>query len=224
MQLLIRTYNSIRDKGLSRTFQSLISVLEDFYFEMKYGISTSSIVKCEDLDISEASKEHSEEYMPTRIRHFRLLIKVLNFPEKSVFVDMGSGMGRVLLMASLYNFKRITGVEISDRLCEIAGNNIDIFQKKLRRPLNIEIVNVDVLKYEIKNDENVFYFYNPFDNYIMEIIIERVTKSISENPRKVWLIFNNFTPFSDMIENKFKLPSIKKFIYGGTEIAVYVIE
>ncbi len=224
MQILNRTYNSIRDKGLSRTFQSVVSVLEDFYFEMKYGISTSRIVKREDLDISAASKEHSQEYKPSRIRHFRLLIKNLNLPENSVFVDMGSGMGRVLLMASLYKFKHITGVEISSRLCEIAGNNIKIFKKKLKRPLYIEIVNVDVLKYRIKNDENVFYFYNPFDNYVMEIIIERVMKSIAENPRKVWFILNNFTPFSDMIENKFKLPAIKKFIYGGTEIAVYAID
>lgn len=221
MQLLNRTYNSFRDKGLSRTFQSMVSVLEDFYFEMKYGISTSSIVKREDLDISEASKEHSHEYKPTRIRHFRLLIKALKLPENSVFVDMGSGKGRVLLKASLYKFKRITGVEISSQLCEIAKNNISKFEKILNRNLNVEIVNEDVLKYEIKNDENVFYFYNPFDTYIMEIILERIIKSITENPRKVWLIFNNFSPFSDMIENRFSLPAIKQFIYGGTEIAVY---
>lgn len=218
-----RIYNSIQDKGVSRTFQSVISVLEDFYFEMKYGISTSKIVKREDLDISLESKEHSEEYKPTRIRHFRLLIRDLKLPENSVFVDMGSGKGRVLLKASLYKFKRITGVEISSRLCEIAKINISKFEKILNRRLYVEIVNEDVLKYNIKNDENIFYFYNPFDNYVMEIIIERVMKSITANPRKVWLILNNFTPFSDMIENKFKLPAIKKFIYGGTEIAIYTI-
>jgi len=224
MQILFRTLNSIRDKGLSRTFQSIISVLEDFYFEMRYGISTSRIVKREDLDISETSKEHSEEYKPTRIRHFRLLIKALKLPENSVFVDMGSGKGRVLLMASLYKFKHITGVEISSQLCEIAKNNIAKFEKMLKQPSHIEIVNKDVLKYNIKYDENVFYFYNPFDNYIMEKIIDRIMKSLNDNPRKVWLILNNFTPFSDMIENKLKLPAIKKFIYGGTEIAIYTID
>ena len=205
MQILNRTFKSIREKGLSRTFQSVISVVEDFYFEMKYGVSTSKIVKREDLDISEISKEHSEEYKPTRIRHFRLLIKGLKLPEDSVFVDMGSGKGRVLLMASMHNFKRITGVEISSRLCEIARNNVKIYEKKLKRPLNIEVVNEDVLKYNIKNDENVFYFYKPFDNFVMETIIERIIKSLIENPRKVWLIINNFIPFSDMIENKYKL-------------------
>lgn len=222
--MLKRTYNSIRDKGLSRTYQSVISVVEDLCFDMKYGVSTSKIVKRENLDISEQSKEHSQEYKPTRIRHIRLLIKELNLPGNSVFVDMGSGMGRILLLASFFNFKRIRGVEISGRLCEIARRNIEIFEKKLNQPLNIEIVNEDVLKYEINKDENVFYFYNPFDNYVMEIILERIIRSLTEYPRKAWLILNNFTPFSDMIENKFKLQAIKKFIYGGTEIAVYTIE
>lgn len=224
MQKLNRIFFSIRDKGLLRTAQSVLSVIEDFYFEMKYGISTSSIVKCEDLDISEASKEHSNEYKPTRFRHFRLLIRNLKLPENSVFVDMGSGKGRVLLQASLYKFKRIIGVEISSKLFEIAKNNISKFDKLLNRPLNIELVNEDVLKYEIKNDENVFYFYYPFDNYVMEIILTRIIKSLIGHPRKVWLIFNNFTPFSNLIENKFNLPEIKRFIYGGTEIAVYIID
>jgi len=224
MQILNRTFKSIQEKGLARTFQSLISVVEDFYFEMKYGIMTSKIVKREDLDISEISKEHSEQYKPTRIRHFRLLIKVLRLPEGCVFVDMGSGMGRVLLIASEYNFKRITGVEISSRLCEIARNNVVIYEKKLGRSLHIEVVNEDVLQYNIKNDENVFYLYKPFDNFVMGIIIERIVKSLKKNPRKVWLIVNNFIQYSDMIENKYKFRTIKKFIYGGTEFALYEID
>ena len=224
MQILNRTYKSILEKGLSRTFQSVISVLEDFYFEMKYGVTTSKIVKREDLDISELSKEHSEEYKPTRIRHFRLLIKGLKLPGNSVFVDMGSGKGRVLLMASMNNFKRVTGVEISSKLCEIARSNTVIFERRLKRPLHIEVVNEDVLQYSIKSDENVFYFYKPFDNFVMETILGRIIKSVFENPRKVWLIINNFTPFSDLIENKYKFPAIKKFIYGGTEFAVYAID
>ncbi|NWG29387.1 MAG: methyltransferase [Ignavibacteriaceae bacterium] len=224
MQILTRTYKSIREKGLSRTYQSVISVLEDFYFELKYGVTTSKIVKREDLDISEISKEHSEEYKPTRIRHFRLLLKSLNLPEESVFIDMGSGKGRVLLMASMNNFKRITGVEISSRLCEIAKKNIAIYEKKLKRQLHIEVVNEDVLQYKIKNDENVFYFYKPFDNFVMETILERIKKSTSESPRKVWLIINNFIPFSALIENKYKFRTVKKFIYGGTEFAVYIVD
>ncbi|HQI39722.1 MAG TPA: class I SAM-dependent methyltransferase [Ignavibacteriaceae bacterium] len=224
MQILKRTYNSIREKGLSRTYQSVISVIEDFYFELKYGISTSKIVRREDLDISEKSKQHSEEYKPTRIRHFRLLIKSLDLPKDSVFVDMGSGKGRVLLMASLNNFKRVTGVELSSQLCEIARENKAKFEKALGKQLPINIVNIDVLEYNVQNDENVFYFYNPFDNYIMERIIERIKQSLIDNPRKIWLIINNFTPFIALIENRYKLLKSKEFIYGGTEFAVYIID
>lgn len=221
MTILNRTFKSIQEKGLTRTFQSFISVVEDFYFEMKYGIKTSKMVKRENLDISDISKEHSEPYRPTRIRHFKRLMNILRLPGGCVFVDMGSGMGRVLLMASEYNFKRIVGVEISSRLCIIARNNVVIFEKKLRRTSNIEVVNADVLQYNIRNDENVFYFYRPFDNFIMEKIIEQILKSLKNNPRKVWLIINNFIQYNDMIEQKNIFHRSIKFTYGGTEFAVY---
>ena len=58
----------------------------------------------------------------------------------------------------------------------------------------------------------------------METIIEKIKKSLIENPRKACLIINNFLPFSALIENKYKLRTIKKFIYGGTEFAVYIID
>lgn len=58
----------------------------------------------------------------------------------------------------------------------------------------------------------------------MENIIQRVLKSVIQNPRKVWLIINNFIPYKMMIENEFKFRAIKKFIYGGTEIAVYAVD
>jgi len=182
---------------------------------------TSSIVKRENLDISEISKTHSEPYKPTRIRPFKLLMKELKLPEGCVFVDMGSGMGRVLLMASEYSCKRIVGVEISSRLCIIARNNIVKFEKKLMRPLQIEIVNADVYQYNVRKDEDIFYFYRPFDNFIMGKIIEEILKSLIKDPRKIWLIINNFSQYSDMIEQKNIFRKPIKFAYGGTEFAVY---
>ncbi len=65
MNIINRTFKSIQEKGLTSTFQSCISVLEDFWFETKYGIKTSEMVKRENLDISDISKKHSESYNPT---------------------------------------------------------------------------------------------------------------------------------------------------------------
>lgn len=221
MKLLVRIVRSIMEKGLTRTFQSCISVIEDNYFDKKYGMNTSEIIEVADLDLTDKNKKHSYKYQPTRIRHFNNLMKKLRFPEGSVFVDLGAGKGRILLIASNYNFKRVIGVEISSKLCEIARNNVAIYEKRLKRSLGITIFELDVLKYNINDDENIFYIYRPFDDFIMEKIIEEIKKSFKRNPRKIWLIFNNFQ-YNNLFEIERIFKKFNEFPYGGTKFVVYV--
>jgi 16S rRNA G966 N2-methylase RsmD len=221
MNLCSRTAKSILEKGLTRTFQSLISVIEDYCFEKWYGTNTSEIIEVQDLDITQRHKKHSFRYQPTRVRHFNKLMKILDLPAVSVFVDLGSGKGRVLLMASRYGFKRIVGIEVSPQLCKIARDNVSIYEKRLKRPLNVTVVESDVLQYSISDDENVFYFFKPFDDYMMEKIIEKIKNSLLRNPRKVWLIFNNFQ-YNELIETDQQFERFREFAYGGTEFVVYV--
>jgi SAM-dependent methyltransferase len=220
MNLLSRILYSIREKGLIRTYQSLISILEDYGFDIRNGTDTSEIVNVEDLDIAEEDKKHSVLYQPTRIRHFNKLLRELRFPEGSVFVDFGSGKGRVLLVATNYNFKRVVGVEISSQLCKIARNNLVIYKKKLKRQLCVEIVQSNVLQYNIHYDENVFYFFRPFDGLIMEKILEKIVNSWKEYPRKVWLIINS-SIYNDLFDGKQMFQRSLDFAHGGIEFVVY---
>jgi predicted RNA methylase len=45
-----------------------------------------------------------------------------------VFIDVGSGKGRVLLAAAQYKFKRVLGVELTQELHEHAQRNIVAFR------------------------------------------------------------------------------------------------
>ena len=140
MRLLASFRRSLFEKGLKITLQKIFSVIEDIYFDKKYGIDTSKIVEVEELGIYDESTRHSSPYQPTRVRHFHQLMKTLEFPIASVFVDFGSGKGRILLLASEYNFKRVVGVEISRQLCEMARRNVGLYETRSERPLNIEVV------------------------------------------------------------------------------------
>jgi hypothetical protein len=44
--------------------------------------------------------------------------------ERFVFVDFGSGLGKVLLLASVYPFRSVIGVEFSPELHRLACENI----------------------------------------------------------------------------------------------------
>src|SRR6202035_689809 len=50
----------------------------------------------------------------------------LDWP-RFTFVDLGSGKGRALLLASRFLFRRIVGVEIAPELSEVAAANIQRF-------------------------------------------------------------------------------------------------
>src|SRR5947209_16251716 len=50
-----------------------------------------------------------------------------------VFVDLGSGKGRTLLMASDYSFRRIVGIELLPSLHQIALENISKYQSESQK-------------------------------------------------------------------------------------------
>ena len=223
LKLFQRSLNSIKEKGLKRTFQSFVSFIEDFIYDKRYGLNTRKIIEAEDLYKTDDEINQNNRYQATRLRHFRVLMKELSLPENSVFVDVGSGKGKVLLMATIYNFKRIVGIELSSKLNKIAKSNILIYNKRVKNNIPIELKELNVLDYTFEGDENIIYLYNPFSSEILEQFCEQLFISLKLNPRKIWLIFNNFNNYNDSIVKESLVQEKLEFSYGGTDFAVYKI-
>jgi precorrin-6B methylase 2 len=96
-----------------------------------------------------------------------------------VFIDYGSGMGRVLYEAAArYPFKRVIGLELSDELNEIARANLDRNSARLRCS-NVEIVTGDALEYDPPSDVTVAWFYNPFTGATLEQALHKLLDTAS---------------------------------------------
>ena len=106
-----------------------------------------------------------------------------------VFVDFGSGKGRVVYQAAKYPFARVVGVEISTKLNELARQNIDRNLRKLVCP-NIELVNADAADFEIPDDMTVAYFFIPFTGETFEAVLRNIIKSLDRNPRRLRIIYS----------------------------------
>jgi len=212
--------DSIRGRGLLRTSQIVGSTVADLLFDLRYGTDTRGWVDAQELDTDSENKAHAVHYQATKARPFLKLLHSLGLPKDSVFVDFGSGKGRVLLLAALYGFKRVVGVEFSPQLCELARRNIATFSKgtPLRSP--IEIVEADATRFEIGADMNVFYFYNPFDPPVLSKVLDNVRRSVESAPRKLWLIYN--TPrHHELIHQSGLFRDCSCHEIGGTEFRVY---
>jgi SAM-dependent methyltransferase len=112
----------------------------------------------------------------------------LEVAEDEVFVDIGSGMGRVLFMAARRPFKRVIGVERSDRLNEVARRNIDRNRHRLACK-DVEIVSEDALDWEVPDDLSVVYLFCPFPTPVFERLVERLVASIDRAPRTLRVIY-----------------------------------
>ena len=79
------------------------------------------------------------QYQASEPELFHQILRALPVsPEGFTFIDLGSGKGRTLLMASDYPFRRIIGVELLDELHQIARRNIASYHSEQQKCFDIE--------------------------------------------------------------------------------------
>src|SRR5690606_37629429 len=92
-------------------------------FDARFGTDTSAPT----FERNQKTSVHF--YVPTTASIIYEIIGSLDLhPNEFTFVDMGSGKGRALLVASEFAFKKIVGIEISDELHRIAERNVELFK------------------------------------------------------------------------------------------------
>lgn len=85
--------------------------------------------------------------------------------ERFCFVDVGCGKGRPLLIASRYGFRRLIGVEYSERLCRVARKNLAD---------QAEIVCQDAADFRFPDGPLFVYFHNPFGESVLTSVLSNL--------------------------------------------------
>jgi SAM-dependent methyltransferase len=181
--------DTFRRIGFRATLEAASSRLRDYAFDVRYGTDTVERVPLSQLDISYDSVRKGNRYQPTGAGAFKAIMQALTLPPGEVFVDFGSGKGQVLMLAARYPFKRIVGIEFSEKLCAIAKANIQKFKTRETVAAAIDIVADDVMRYTFRDDETVFYFFIPFDDEIFMRVLENLEHSLERKPRQAWLVY-----------------------------------
>lgn len=186
------------------------------FFDWRHGIRTCGDANLSDLTLVGKSADHGVFYHPT---HPKFLFEVfsslkIDFPAYS-FVDLGSGKGRVLLVASEFPFAEIIGVEFATELHEVASHNIRSYRSKTQRCKNVRSLNVDALEFELPLRPLVLYLFNPFRPAVLIPVLQRLQRSIDSHPRDVILIYQ--APFhGSLIEQETALRCVEQSTYHNT--------
>ncbi|PCH94882.1 MAG: hypothetical protein COB85_05140 [Bacteroidetes bacterium] len=179
---------SIGKRGLLPT---LTMVWHEYSFDSKYGIRTKGRQAQNKGKLESTNSKGGKEYQGYSYFLFRKFMNRLAIDfSQSVFVDFGSGKGRVLIMASEYNFKRIIGLEYAEDL--FLESQINIGSTKVNAS-NIHIEHEDAAAYSIPEDANVLFFFNPFDEKVMESVLKNVDASMERTPRKIYIVYTSPT-------------------------------
>jgi hypothetical protein len=98
-------------------------------FDHRYGVTTHGVVHLADLATSEP---RSMDYMPAGVWSLRRILGRREVSDEDVFIDFGSGKGRVVLQAALhYPFRTVCGIELSEHLHRIAEDNVSRVRHRL---------------------------------------------------------------------------------------------
>lgn len=132
------------------------------------------------------------------------------------FIDLGSGKGRVLLMASDYPFHGIIGVEFMPDLYRTAQKNIAGYSSDEQQCRQIEAVCMDARDFQFPSGPLVVYLFNPFSESTFMAVLENLERSIEQAPRSVYIAYR-FTEFEGLLTQAVWLEKVA----GEEQWAVY---
>jgi SAM-dependent methyltransferase len=164
----------------------------DRQFDRRFGTETSGRVELDSLTVLGENRARGVYFESTPTALFRFFLSNITVDHaKFTFVDLGSGKGRTLLMASDYPFKRIVGVEFSRELHERALANIAVYRSASQSCIDIRSVNADATSFEFPATPLFVYAYNPFDEQVMTAVLRNLLQSLAQSPRETVLMYYN---------------------------------
>ena len=134
-------------------------------------------------------------YQPTDSALFREMLEALRQQagdfQDFVFIDLGSGKGRTLLMASDYPFRRILGVELLPALHQIAQENLSKYHGETQKCFAPESVCADAVQFAFPAEPMVLYLFHPLLEAGLARVIANLAQSLQMNPRAVYVLYHN---------------------------------
>lgn len=167
-------------------------------FDERFGVETSGLLY--ELPTGHPHDLYNNGYFAVAPSVFHAVIGNLRQQlhldfQRFDFVDIGSGKGRALLLASDYPFREIVGIELSPELDRIARANVARYaevaagvESGMRVPQVITIQG-DAAEFVWPSTPLIVYMWNAFTMPVMERVFHSLKASLVDEPREVYLVY-----------------------------------
>lgn len=146
-------------------------------FDARYGVTTAGRIPVEAYkEVPDDKKIGAQGYGAVHERVLNTLIDALvPDAEEFDFIDIGSGKGKALLVASMHPFRRVRGVELSPPLHEAALANIRAFASGGHMVCtDVQSECKDAREVTDFGPKTLVFMANPFDEAPMAAFVQRL--------------------------------------------------
>ena len=141
-------------------------------------------IKTTGRDDSRADQYHYP-YEPTPYVVLERLANSGYITKKNLLIDYGCGKGRVDFYLSYQTRCRSIGIEYDERIYAGAAEN----QKQAVSGGRTSFVLESAENYEVPDDADRFYFFNPFSVTLLRKVMSKIEESYYKMPREILLFF-----------------------------------
>jgi hypothetical protein len=170
-------------------------------FDRQHNVRTCGRVQFSEVKIENESPEYSLPYEPTpTVIVPTVLPKLANSFGGFAFVDLGSGKGRMVLLAAQFDFDRVIGVEFAQQLHQLAQENVDNYRGNSLRCKSLTLTCEDAKNFDfpsekcIPSQKCIIFIFNPFKRELLTHIVDRLATSHAAKPRTMYIVFVNAEP------------------------------
>jgi SAM-dependent methyltransferase len=172
--------------------KGVAGVLSAHPFDVEYGTDTGGLIPGEQLISGRRNDLWNTAYYGISPSGFNQMMEALDLDwQRFTFVDLGSGKGRALMLASRFPFRRIVGVEIAPELSEVAAANIQRFAARWQRCRKIEAHTGDAAEFVYPAGPFVLFLYQPFLAPVLKRCLKNLAQSLSTEPREIYVVYVN---------------------------------
>ncbi len=173
--------------GLKRFYEE---IFENRMFDWKNGVETSGIVHGPEYDVLVGSRKDVTSYWPTYttplLKSCRKLREFCTHG-KTLFIDLGTGKGKPMIVAWQILGCKVIGVELSGEILEVCRKNLDHCKADYELICG-DVLNVDYKKMFQGYDTVIVHNKNSFDRTITAKTLELIQQAKTGS---LFYIYNN---------------------------------
>lgn len=175
-------------------------------FDLQYGTETSGLIPAAALRTGTAADRHVTAYygvapsiLRSLLERWRESLPSAQDITQWIFLDVGAGKGRAMLVAAEFPFREVVGVELNPSLVATARSNIASAtasrtasdDREAQRLAPLRVLEGNALTISLSPVPTLAFLFHPFERPALHAFLRNLERTFGTHPRSLDLLYVN---------------------------------